>query len=182
MASASTVNERLDLYEVIDGVVREQPLMGSLQEFMANFLHLKIGYFALEHKLGHGLTEVLFDLTEQIGRKRRPDVAFVSSQRWPLNKPVPESDGFQCVPNLAVEIVSANNSWDEIRGKTRDYFRAGVERVWVISANQREAHVFHSPVDVTILSEQNSLSDPLLPGFSLPLSELFALGAKATEN
>lgn len=182
MATASTVNESLGLYEVIDGVVTEQPLMGSLQEFMANFLHLKIGYFALEHKLGHGLTEVLFDLTEQIGRKRRPDVAFVSNQRWPLNKPVPETDGFKCVPNLAVEIVSASNSWDEIRGKTREYFRAGVERVWVISVNQREAHIFHSPVDVMILSEQDSLTDPLLPGFLLPLSELFALGANDAKN
>ena len=81
-----------------------------------------------------------------------------------------------------VEIVSARNSWDEIRGQTREYFRAGIEQVWVISANQREAHIFHSPVDITFLSEQHGLTDPLLPGFLLPLSESFAHGANDAKN
>ncbi len=111
------------LYEVIDGQVVELPPMGSLQEFTANFLHIKLGSFALDRKLGHGLMEVLFDLTEQVGRKRRPDVAFLSAERWPLSKPVPESDGIKAVPNLAVEIISPSNTWEEIREKTKEYFR-----------------------------------------------------------
>ena len=120
--------------------------------------------------------EVLFDLTEQVGHKRRPDVAFLSAERWPLVKPIPETDGIKAVPNLAVEIVSPNNSWEEVREKTKEYFRAGVERVWVISAKQREVHVYDGPISVRLLVESDALTDDrLLPGFRLALGELFAL-------
>lgn len=170
------------LYEVIDGQVVELPPMGSLQEFMANFLHLKLGGFVLERRLGHGLMEVLFDMTEQVGRKRRPDVAFLSAERWPLAKPIPETDGIKAVPNLAVEIVSPSNTWEEVREKTKEYFRAGVERVWVISAAQREAHVYDGPISVRVLVEEDDLTDDMLPGFRLPLSELFAFSGPSKEQ
>lgn len=163
------------LYEVIDGVIEEKPTMGALQLFIANYLQLRIGSFALERRLGHGLMEVLFDLTPHVKRKRRPDVAFVSASRWPMNKPVPDTDGLKCIPNLAVEIICASNTWEGIREKTREYFRAGVERVWVVSAKQREVHIYDSPTAVRILSDDDDLTDALLPGFSLPISELFAL-------
>ena len=99
------LNASENLYEVIDGVIEEKPTMGALQLFIANFLHLKIGSFALERQLGHGLMEVLFDLAPHVRRKRRPDMAFVSASRWPMNKPVPDTDGLKCIPNLAVEII-----------------------------------------------------------------------------
>lgn len=170
------------LYEVIDGVIEEKPAMGALQLFIANFLLVKIGAFALERRLGHGLMEVLFDLAPHVRRKRRPDVAFVSASRWPLDKPVPDTDGLKCIPNLAVEIICASNTWEEIREKTREYFRAGVERVWVVSAKQREVHIYDSPTDVRILSDDDELTDVLLPGFSLPISELFAMAEIAPDE
>lgn len=163
------------LYEVIDGQIVELPPMGSLQEFMANFLHIKLGGFVLEQKLGHGLMEVLFDMTDLVGRKRRPDVAFLSAERWPLSKPIPETDGIKAVPNLAVEIVSPSNTWEEVREKTKEYFRAGVERVWVISAAQREVHLYDGPISVRVLVEENELTDDMLPGFRLPIGELFEM-------
>lgn len=176
------LNASENLYEVIDGVIEEKPTMGALQLFIANFLLVKIGSFALNQQLGHGLMEVLFDLSPHVKRKRRPDMAFVSASRWPMNKPVPDTDGLKCIPNLAVEIICASNTWEEIREKTREYFRAGVERVWVVSAKQREVHIYDSPTDVRILSDDGELTDALLPGFSLPISELFAMAEITTDE
>ncbi|MCA9159841.1 MAG: Uma2 family endonuclease [Planctomycetales bacterium] len=85
-------------------------------------------------------------------------------------------------PSTATHYSIASNTWEEIREKTREYFRAGVERVWVVSAKQREVHIYDSPTDVRILSDDGELTDALLPGFSLPISELFAMVEITTDE
>jgi Uma2 family endonuclease len=51
---------------------------------------------------------------------------------WPRNRRVPRVAAWEMVPNLAVEIVRPTNTGDQIVTKIREYFQAGVERVWVI--------------------------------------------------
>jgi Uma2 family endonuclease len=162
------------LYEVIDGQIVELPPMGTRQEITAGVLHLCLGQFVETQKLGRAVMETLFDLTNQVGRKRRPDVAFVSQQRWPRSKPIPETDGWQVVPNLAVEVTSRTNPWDEVMEKVKEYFQVGVERVWVVSPRQLQVHVFETAHTVRIVTLDDDLTDEqLLPGFRLPLRELF---------
>jgi Uma2 family endonuclease len=171
------------LYEVIDGQIVELPPMGTRQVIMANGLLVKLATFVDAQKLGRAVMEMLFDFTEQVGRKRRPDVAFVSNERWPRAKPIPESDGWQVVPNLAVEVVSPTNAWYEVLEKIHEYFHVGVERVWVVTASQRQVHVFDAPTSCNILALNDELTDDrLLPGFRLPLAQLFEVEDRATEQ
>ena len=162
------------LYEVVDGQIVELPPMGTRQEITAGVLHVRLGHFVDSNKLGRAVMETLFDFTAQVGRKRRPDVAFVSQQRWPLSQTIPDTDGWPVVPNLAVEVVSRSNSWEEVMDKLQEYFEAGVERVWVVSPAHQQIHVFQTPTSVRILTLPDDLTDEqLLPGFRLPLRELF---------
>jgi Uma2 family endonuclease len=117
---------------------------------------------------------MLFDLTVATGRKRRPDVAFVSFDRWPLTHRIPRTDAWEVVPNLAVEVVSRTDSVDSIVDKIAEYFHAGVNRVWVVFPSQEQVYVYDSPTSVRILTRTDELSgDPILPNFRLPLVELF---------
>src|SRR5262249_21229382 len=128
---------------------------------------------------GLALAEVLFRLAPE-GPSRRPDVAFVAYDRWPYTTP-PEDDPpvLDVIPNLAVEVVSPTNSADEIIDKVRDYFFAGVQAVWVIYPRQRLVYVFESPEQVHGLTEKQELDGgTVLPGFRLPLANLFASSAK----
>ena len=52
---------------------------------------------------------MLFDLTP-VQRQRRPDVAFVSYNRWPRQRRVPRTEAWEVVPNLVVEVVSPTDS------------------------------------------------------------------------
>lgn len=166
------------LYEVVDGRIVELPPKGTRQEVTIGELFFRLGLFVDKKKLGRAVALTLFDLTEQIGRKRRPDVAFVANQRWPLSKPIPDTDGWQVVPNLAVEVVSRTNSWEEVMDKVQEYFLVGIERVWVVSAVHRQVHVYNSPTTVSILTVDDNLEDEsLLPGFRLPLNELFEVNS-----
>jgi Uma2 family endonuclease len=162
------------LYEVVDDQVVELAPRGAYEVWIATVLVARLATFATQHQLGRAVQEMLFDLTVATGRKRRPDVAFVSFDRWPLTRRIPRTEAWEVVPNLAIEVVSRSDSVDYIVDKVAEYFHAGVERVWVVFPSQEQVYVYDSPTSVRILTRTDELSgDPILPHFRLPLMELF---------
>src|SRR4030095_9227319 len=81
------------LYEVVDGQVVELAPMGAYDIRIATVLVMYLETFARQHQLGRAVQEMLFDLTT-VQRKRRPDVAFVSYDRWPRQRRVPRTESW----------------------------------------------------------------------------------------
>ena len=162
------------LYEVVDDQIVELTPMGAYQAWLATILVTYLANFARQNALGRVIQETLFDLGPAINRKRRPDAAFVSYARWPRQQRVPNAEAWNVVPNLAVEIISPSNTGDAIVDKIAEYFRAGVECVWVVFTSQEQVYVYDSPTQVRIFSRHDRLpGEPVLPHFQLPLSTLF---------
>jgi Uma2 family endonuclease len=158
----------------VDDQVVEMAPTGAYEVWIATLLVARLATFARQHQLGRAVQEMLFDLTAATGRKRRPDVAFVSFDRWPRHRRIPRIDAWEVVPNLVVEVVGRTDTGDLIVDKIAEYFRAGVERLWVIFASQGQVYAYDSPTSVRILARTDELSgDPVLPHFRLPLVELF---------
>lgn len=177
----SQVEDRL--YEVVDGQIVELAPMGAYEVWIATILVARLETFVRQQQLGRAVQEMLFDLTAATGRKRRPDVAFVSFDRWPRQRRLPRSEAWEVVPNLAVEVVSQTNSVEDIVDKVAEYFRAGVERVWVILPSQEQVYAYESPTSVRILTRTDELrGEPILPQFRLPLAELFEEVAESEEQ
>jgi Uma2 family endonuclease len=160
------------LYEVVDGQVVELA-PGAYEIRIATILTMHFETFAIQHQLGRAVQEMLFDLTT-VQRKRRPDVAFVSYDRWPRQRRVPRTEAWEVVPNLAVEVVSPTDSVEDVVDKVAEYFRAGVECVWVSLLSREQVYVYESPTQVRILTRADVLhGKPVLPQFQLPLTTLF---------
>jgi Uma2 family endonuclease len=161
-------------YEVVEGKFVETPRMGAFESVIASILQTYLGPFAMEKELGRVATETLFVLSETRKLRRRPDVAYVSYERWPRNRRVPGTEAWGVVPDLAVEVVSPSNTADEVLGKIREYFQAGVRRVWVIYPTEEQAYVYRSPTKNVILTTSDEFDgEDVLPGFRLGLSKLF---------
>ena len=115
--------------------------------------------------------------TRLLKRKRRvriPDISFISWDRMPTRE-YPSTPVAGVVPNLAVEVLSRGNRPAEMARKRREYFLAGVQLVWEIDPVKRTVAVYTEPESFTILTEEDTLDGgTILPGFALPLSELFA--------
>jgi hypothetical protein len=78
------------------------------------------------------------------------------------------------VPDLAIEVLSAGNTEGEMRRKLHDYFTAGVRLVWYIDPRTRPAKAYTAENACSEVSAADSLSGgDVLPGFVLPLRELF---------
>src|SRR5205085_2585715 len=130
--------------------------------------------FPYAQSRGHLVMETLFRLAG-LGRNRRPDIAFVSHDRWPKSRPHnKDENAWDVVPNLAIEVVSPNDLAEELLVKMEEYFRAGVQVVWIVYPKDAQVYVYQSPTDVRILSRADTLDGgSVLPEFRLSLNELF---------
>lgn len=170
------------LYEVVDGQRVRTPPMGVFAVWIASEIHRHLSNFVTSHNLGRSIAEALFHLPAPINRDRRPDVAFVSFDRWAKSKPFPPTDNaWDVIPNLAVEVVSPSDTADELEVKIGEYFRAGVQVVWVVHPNQAKIYVYSSPTQIIGLSRNDVLEGgTVVPGFKLPLAELFSQTSEST--
>src|SRR5438046_251235 len=76
------------LYEVIDGQIVEKPPMGVRANQIAGLLHVHLQLFPGRKNLGWACMEQLFILPlKGRQRQRRPDLSFVSFERWPADRP-----------------------------------------------------------------------------------------------
>jgi Uma2 family endonuclease len=166
-----------ELYEIIDGLRVEIPPMSSYAAKIATRIATRLNNHAERDNLGEAIVESLFRLPLPVDRERnrRPDVAFVSSQRWPVGRPQPvDANAWDVVPDLAVEVVSPHDLAEDLLDKVMEYFLAGVRLVWVVYPKHRLILVYETPTSVRLLSETDSLDGlDVVPGFSLPLSSLF---------
>jgi Uma2 family endonuclease len=165
------------LFEIINGQVVELPPMSLHANKIATRLVWKLGPFIDGKGLGTVVSEALFrlPLEEDAHRNRRPDVAFVSYQRWPKDRQESVRDNaWDVVPDLAIEVVSPNDSAEDLMDKVDEYFSAGVRQVWVVYPRRRLVQVYDSLQAVRAVGEADTLdAAAVLPGFQLPLREVF---------
>lgn len=160
------------LCELIDGVLVEKT-MGYRESRLAMVLGRFLDQFACARNLGM-VTGADGFIKLWPGRVYIPDVAFASWDHLPgrrmPDKPIPE-----LAPDLVVEVLSKSNTAREMERKRIAYFQVGVQLVWEVDPATREIHVYTAPDTVTTLTEADTLTgDPALPGFRLPVRDLFA--------
>jgi Uma2 family endonuclease len=161
------------LYEVVDGRIVEK-CMGAYECWFASVVFELLNPFVRANSSGRVFQEMIFNLRPQVDRERRPDVAFVSYERWARDRRVPRTRSWAVIPDLAVEIVSRTNTVDEVADKLEEYFLVGVRQVWVVYPIHAKIYVYSSTTSVQILARGDELDGGLvLPGFRLPVSELF---------
>jgi Uma2 family endonuclease len=106
---------------------------------------------------------------------RAPDVSFVPKQRLIALGFKPRTRKFfPGAPDLAVEILSPNNTRAEIDERLKDFFAGGTQIVWIINPDLECAEVCHSTEKRELIGPGGFLDGQhLLPGFRYPIANLF---------
>jgi Uma2 family endonuclease len=159
------------LVELVDGILVEKA-MGYREGLLAATFMFHIAGFVRSRNLGVvGAPDALMRLKK--GGDRMPDISFTSWAKLPtadahLGRVAPFA------PELAVEIHSASNRPREIERKRREYFAAGTKLVWEVDPDARMVTVFTDPTTSSVLTMSDTLDGgSVLPGFALPLADLF---------
>lgn len=79
------------------------------------------------------------------------------------------------VPLLVVEILSPNDTQEQIHEMIREYLEAGVLIVWIIDPDDRTIRVYEQGKAPILLNVDQELSgEPYMPGFRVPVAQVFA--------
>lgn len=106
---------------------------------------------------------------------RAPDAAFVNRER--IEEVGPITGYFPVAPDLAVEVLSPNGTHARVTEKALEWLKAGCRMVLVVDPERRAVAVYHSRSEIHILTaEAGDRIDGagVVPGWKLPLAELFA--------
>lgn len=168
-------------FELIDG--ERTPVMPPVA---LHVLILKIVYAALlryEQTTGRGFAFseapfVLSDTSDWVKGSRVPDAMFYFAERWTAyleSTPDVQNKPFVLVPDLCVEIVSANDNYQDVDAKVDRYLSDGVRIVWVVNPRNKTVAVYTQGSDqITRLTMGAALGGgDLLPDFTLPLKDIF---------
>ncbi len=159
------------LCELVDGVLVEKA-MGLRKSYLGGILTTILWTFVRQRNLGL-VTGASGMMRLMAGLVRIPDAAFISWNRLP-NRRVPTEPIPDVAPDLAVEVLSARNTAREMARKRQEYCSAGVQVVWEVNPITRTVEVFTTPDHSTVLHEAHTLEGGMvLPGFTVPLQELF---------
>jgi Uma2 family endonuclease len=160
-----------DHYELIDGTPKEKR-KGARSSEIAGMLVTSLVTFVRRHRRGHVYGPKTGYRSFPNNRVRKPDISFVVAGRLKDDKS-PKGD-IDIVPDLAVEVVSPIETYEEVAAKLMDYKSAQVKLIWVISPETKTVMVRRLDGTCAELNETGTLSgEDVLPGFTCPVAELF---------
>ena len=116
--------------------------------------------------------EITTILSRELERAPEPDIVIILNQRQDIV-------GYRRVeapPDIIVEILSTDRTRDLVR-KRRIYAEAGVREYWPIDPRNDTVTQLELQngeyVTRAVLSADDTLTTPLLPGLSIPLADIF---------
>ena len=163
------------LHEIVDGLWVELGSMGIHSALIAQAIFKMLERFVEAGRLGIVTIEAVYHLHTLPGRqKRRPDVAFLSADRWPLDRRIPGRGDLKAVPDLAIEVLSPEDRDADVQQKLRDYFRAGVTQVWHVRPPERAINVFDSMAVMRRFEADDEIDGgSIVSGFRFKVGSIF---------
>ena len=160
-------------YELVNGELRVRERPGLWHGTLASRLIVRLGGFVEAHGLGIVTTESGFVLRRSPDTVRGPDVAFVRVDRLPNAADLHRF--FEGAPDLVAEVVSPNDTAWEIAEKRDGYVARGVRLLWIVYPKGERVEVWTPDQAARVLRVDDVLDGgDVVPGFRLPLAELFA--------
>lgn len=165
-------------YELVNGELMEMSPNGIIHVWVTGTIYRKLFEYVMEHKLGYVFNDNLIyvlhtDPTTKKRTARVPDTSFLRRDR--LDKDVDLSRPFFGAPNLAIEVMSPNDSASELLARIRDYFTYGTEQVWVFYPDQKEVHqhINGQAVVITYVGQDQIDTSAFFPELTLITEALF---------
>jgi Uma2 family endonuclease len=171
-------------YEVIEGELYVTPVPHTDHQDAIG--QISLGFHTWDPEDMHGWVlagaGVIFSVEDGV----IPDLVWISAAQAPavlIDPATGARDGkLHAAPELVIEVLSpgAHHAQRDRETKLTLYSRRGVKEYWIVDRATRTVEVYrrgeHARLDLiaTLLAE-DTLASPLLPGFALPVAQIFRL-------
>jgi Uma2 family endonuclease len=150
----------------IDDYERLPDVLAPQHNMFRDLLTALLAPFVRANRLGIVISGQAYDFD---GNAYGPDVSFIGESKRPLLGMKLRVQRF--VPDLAIEIVSANDPFEKLVKKAQRYRQCGTQEVWIFSVETRQVFLF-SENRRTILDENDDFRPEPIPGFSIRIGDL----------
>jgi Uma2 family endonuclease len=162
-------------YEIIDGELHVSKAPGLEHQYACVELITALHTWTKTVGFGrvYGAPGLVFSEDDDV----IPDLVWISRDR--LNAGRDASGHITVGPDLAIEVLSpgSTNERRDRESKLNLYSRQGVTEYWIVNWRRHNVQVFRRVDDeltlVTTLDDGDMLTSPLLPGFELPVVNLW---------
>lgn len=166
-------------YELVKGELRRkgEPHEMSPTGFKHGAIVARLTGALVQHVEAHQLGEVTgaetgFKLTSNPDTVRAPDLGFVKRERIPAGELTEKF--WPGAPDLAVEVISPNDTLYEVDEKVEDYLASGVLLIWIVNPKRRMVMVYRPDSEPQIMIEDEILDGlDVVPGFQYKIARLF---------
>ena len=161
-----------DRYELIDGIPVEKAV-GAESDYIALAIARLFREHCLDSRQGLAFGDTGYRCSPtNPQRVRRPDASVILAGRLPNDRP---PKGFITIaPDLAAEVISPNDLYEEVEEKVNEYLAAGVRLVWVVSPGSKTVLVRRPDGTAVVVGPDGELSgEGVLPGFACKVADLF---------
>jgi Uma2 family endonuclease len=152
------------------GEVIQKPMPTRAHSAIQFFLAAMLFPFLARTGLGRGYTEFRC-IFGPPGNQRTyvPDISYVAAEH------LPDGDYLFRAPDLAIEILSPDQSMGQLLSKVQFYLRYGTRLVWAIDPRRSTITVLAPGEDARLLPIGDILDGgDVLPGFEVSVEEIFA--------
>jgi Uma2 family endonuclease len=160
-------------FELVDGHFVEK-VMGAEASCIALRIMAMVSQFVYGRALGLTFAP---DCGYQIfaddpDRVRKPDGSFIRRGRLPNDQP--PKGHIRIAPDLVLEVVSPNDTAEEIQQRIDDFLRAGVPLLWLVYPGTHQVVVYRQDGTVARLTAADELGgEQVLPGFACRVQAIF---------
>ena len=168
--------------ELIEGrVIRMPPVKDARHDWITGNLYMALESYARPRGLGRcTLQQVGYALTpaqKKPGKATAPDVAFVRAEHMPIVRAAIVARTYvELAPDIAAEIVSPSQATErDMQDRAALWLEAGTRLVWNIWPDEEAIDIWAPDDEPQRLTIGDLLTGAdVLPGFSLPVADLFA--------
>jgi Uma2 family endonuclease len=158
-------------FELIHGEIVEK-VPTEEHGLIAGNIYGFLWQYTRQSGIGRAVIEVRVQVPEDDYNSRQPDLAvFVDTTR-----PVVTRGPVLQMPDAVIEVKSPDDTYASMRERAAYYLAHGARLVWLLYPAKGLVEVYRQSADSDILTGADTLQgEEVLPGFTLPVREIFAL-------
>ncbi|HEY8742282.1 MAG TPA: Uma2 family endonuclease [Chloroflexota bacterium] len=159
------------LRELVDGQIVEWDVTSRRHGLLEAELTRVMGTFVREHHLGSiGNGEVMVRILGSRHDARGSDIEF--TRRGRLTGDDLDAPAALTVPDLVVEVLSANDRADRVLDKVHDWMRTGVRILWYVDPETGLTTVYEGDHVRQVVADDVLDGGDVLPGLQLRMQDL----------